>query len=192
MAKWCNLLQRVCAKKGGYLLEKKHSTTADTVIEFKEGRTSDVVCLVFIICLVVFCSWLIFRLGHENELFGWFLILIWTLCIYFPISNIRNPKSFSLLIDGDMLFWRIRASEGEASEEQRIPVRQISALELVMPAVDGDKRSRHPSLGQVFLVMRNGHRHEIPPAFFPGIHWIKIATALKQLIPELRVTERVG
>lgn len=162
-----------------------------TIIEFKEGIISNVVCLCFFVALALGGFGVSRRLGHGDDPFIWFICLAWLLFAYFPIANLAHPKSFALFIQEGNLLWRVRAKEGEPCEEEKIPLHTIAHLELVMPRVTAVSRPRHRSLAQVFLVTKHGQRHEIPLSLFPGVFWNRIVSALRANIPALHVIERV-
>src|SRR5687767_5152020 len=99
------------------------------IIDIKDGLWGNLAVIVFMLALAVFGVWLDHRSHGEVSPIVWGFVALFVLSCYFPIDNIRKPKSCTLLIEGEYLVWRTRDKEGEGTREERLPLRQIRALE---------------------------------------------------------------
>jgi len=158
------------------------------IIHIKDGLWVNLAAIAFMLALASFAVWLDHRSHGEVSIFVWVLAGIFVLSCYFPIEDIRKPKSRLLVIEGDYLVWRIRGKEGEGFREERIPLRQIRALEFVIPKDATLRNSRLISCAELYFVTGQGKR-ELPLDFFPGVYRDKIVAAIRQHVPTIQVLE---
>jgi hypothetical protein len=161
------------------------------IIYIKEGLLVNLVVIVFLLSLEVLAAWLDkYSHGHVS-IFVWMWCALMTLGCYFPIDAIRNPKSRSLEIEGGYLIWHIRYKEGGPVQEERIPLRELCALEFVIPREAGVRNSKLISCAELYFVTTDGQKHELPLEFFPGVYRDRIVAAIRQGVPEIQVVEKV-
>ena len=159
------------------------------IIQIRDGVLGNLATIFFSLALGAFAVWLDHRVHGEVSIFVWAFALFFAVFCYIPISNIRRPKSRTLLIEGDYLVWRIRDKEAEEVREERIPVRQIRALEFVIPKEANAGRSHLLSSAELYFVTAQGSKRELPLDFFPGVHRDKIVAAIREHVPNLSVKE---
>jgi hypothetical protein len=158
------------------------------IIHLKEGLLGNVAAILFMLGLSAFVLWIDKRINGEVHTWTWILPSVWVLVCYFPYRNIRNPKSRTLLIDGDRLVWRVRDSEGGSVREQRIPLRTIRSLQFVIPA-DGEVPGSHlPQCAELYFVTTQGKRH-LPLDFFPGVYRERIIAGVREHLPDVQVED---
>lgn len=158
------------------------------IIHLKEGLLGNVATILFLLGLSAFVLWLDERLNGKVQMFTWVLVAAWVLVCYFPYRNIRNPKSRSLLIEGDRLVWRVRDAEGVSAREEQIPLRTIRRLQFVIPA-DGDTPGSHlAQCAELYFVTTQGRRH-LPFDFFPGVYRERIIAAIREHLPDVQVED---
>jgi hypothetical protein len=139
------------------------------------------------LALAAFCVWIDHHFNGEVSLAAWVFAVVFVLSCYFPLDNIRKPKSCTLLIEGDQLVWRVRDKEAEGVREERMPLRHIRALEFVIPKDAAARRSRLLSCAELYFVTAQGSKRELPLHFFPGVYRDKIVAAIRQHVPAVRV-----
>lgn len=159
------------------------------IINIKDGLWGNLAIIVFSLVIAVLPVWHDYRMHGEVSIFVWAFAAVFVLFCYIPIGNIRKPIARTLLIEGDYLVWRIREKEAEGVREERIPLRQIHALEFVIPKDTNAIQSRLPSCAELYFVTAQGGKRELPLDFFPGVNRDKIVAAIRQHVPGLSVKE---
>lgn len=159
------------------------------IIHLKEGLLSNGVTIVFLLALAALSVWLDHRSHGEVSVVVWVFAGLFVLGCYFPLANIRSPKSRTLLIEGDQLVWRVRDKEGEGVREERLPLRQIRRLQFVVPARPYAPNSRLISCAELYFVTAQGAKRELPLDFFPGVYRERIIAAVREHVPEVQVEE---
>jgi hypothetical protein len=157
------------------------------IIQIKEGLLGNLAAILFLLALAAFVVWLD-RYSHGEVQIGvWVFAAIFVLCCYFPLDNIRRPRSRTLLIEGDQLVWRIRDKEGEKTREERLLLHQIRRLHFVIPR--DTTGSRLPSCAELYFITSQGAKRELPLDFFPGVYRDRIVTAVREHVPDLQVVD---
>jgi hypothetical protein len=159
------------------------------IIHLKEGLLGNLAAIAFLLALAVFGVWLDRRSHGEVSTVVWVFAALFVLGCYFPLANIRAPKSRTLLIEGDQLVWRIRDKEGESVREERLPLRQIRGLRFVIPSEVMARRSRLLSCAELYFITAQGAERELPLEFFPGVYRDRIVAAVRQHVPDVQVEE---
>jgi hypothetical protein len=158
------------------------------IIHIKEGLLGNLAAILFMLALAILFVWLYRRSHGEVSSSVWVFSALFVLCCYFPLDNIRKPRSRTLLIEGDQLIWRVRDKEGEGrTREERLPLRQIRALHFVIPR--DSTGSRLLSCAELYFITAQGSKRELPLDFFPGVYRDRIVTAVRQHVPDLQVVE---
>ena len=159
------------------------------IIQIKDGLLGNLATIVFMLALAALAVWLDRRSHGEVSIIVWTVAVAFVLTCYFPIDNIRRPKSCILLIEGDQLVWRVRDQEGEGVREERLPLRQIRGLQFVIPKDSSARRSRLLSCAELYFVMTQGAKRELPLEFFPGVYRDRIVAAVQKHVPNVQVEE---
>ncbi len=158
------------------------------IIHLKEGLLGNFTTVAFLLALAATAVWLDHRSHGEVSIFTWVLAALFLLSCYFPIANIRTPKSRTLSIEDSQLVWRIRDKEGEDFREERLPLKQIRGLQFVIPREVGVRNSHLLSCAVLYFVTPDGRR-ELPSDFFPGVYRERIVAAIREHIPDVQVEE---
>lgn len=159
------------------------------IIHIKDGLLGNLAAIVLMLALATLAVWLDHRSHSEVSIIVWALAAVFVLSCYFPIDNIRRPKSCTLLIEGDQLVWRVRSKEGESVHEERLPLRQIRGLQFVIPNDATSGRSRLLSCAELYFVTAQGAKRELPLEFFPGVYRDRIVAAIREHVPDVQIEE---
>jgi hypothetical protein len=159
------------------------------IIQIKDGLLGNLTTIVFSLAVAALAVWLDHRSHGEVSIFVWAFACVFVLFCYIPISDIRHPKSRTLLIEGDQLIWRIRDKEGEGVREERLPLRQIRGLRFVIPREAMVRRSRLLSCAELYFITAQGSERALPVEFFPGVYRDRIVAAVRQHVPDVHVEE---
>lgn len=109
--------------------------------------------------------------------------------LYLLVSNIVRPKSALLAIIDDQLIWSVRKSDSSPPDKTSIPLRSLSAIEVVLPQVMSEVNPKNYLCAELHLVDVHGTRHHLPPELLPGVNQKKIIAALQSEKPDLKVNE---
>ena len=159
------------------------------IIHIKDGLLGNLATIVFLLALAALAVWLDHRSHGEVSIFVWVFAGLFVLCCYFPLDNIRRPKSCMLLIEGDQLVWRIRDKEGQGIRVERLPLRQIRRLRFVIPSEVMARRSRLLSCAELYFITAQGAERELPLEFFPGVYRDRIVAAIRERVPDVQIEE---
>ena len=161
------------------------------IIQIKEGWVSNIIVILFILILSGFLIW--FGITHDHLVLYISPIFCgaWLFICYTSVQNIRHPKQSSLVIVGDCLVWTVRAIESGVSQEGKVALKSIVAVEFILPKMRYEKGARNYPLARAVIVERNGRRHELPSELWPGVYQKQITTSLKESIPGIQVSERI-
>lgn len=159
------------------------------IIHIEDGLMVNLATIVFLLALAAFAIWIDHGSNGEVSTVVWVFAAFFVLCCYIPITDIRRPKSRTLLIEGDQLVWRIRDKEGEGVREERLPLRQIRGLQFVIPQEAFARRSRLVSCAELYFVTAQGGKRELPIGFFPGVYRDRIVAAVREHVPDVQVEE---
>ena len=153
------------------------------IIHLKDGIFGNAVTIIFLLGLAWLSVWLDHKFNSEVRLIAWIFAGIFTLACYFPMDEIRRPKCRTLAIDGHLLVWRSREGRDGETQETKLPLGQIRALEFLVPREGG------AACAELFFVDIHGNRHALPMEFFPGVYRDQIVSAVRQRVPALKVME---
>lgn len=158
------------------------------IIEIKDGLFGNFATIVFMLALAALAVWLDRRSHGQVSIVVWTVAAVFTVFCYIPIDSIRHPKSRTLFIDDDCLVWRIRDKEGEATREERLPLRQIRELRFVIPG-DATRRASLLSSAELYFITAQGTEHELPLDFYPGVYRDRIVAAIRERVPGVHIEE---
>ena len=158
------------------------------IISIKDGILWNLATIALFLGLGALAIWVDHRSHGEVSIVVWIFSGIFVLFCYFPINSIRRPKSRMLAIEGDDLVWRIHSKEPGDCREERIPLRSVQTLEVVIAQEDGHSEIS-PEVKLYFITSQQNKR-ELPSEFFPGVYRKRIVAAIRQRIPDLRVVEK--
>jgi hypothetical protein len=159
------------------------------IIHIKDSLWGNLATTVFLLALAACAVWLDYHSHGTVSIVVWIFAALFVLFCYIPLDHIRHPKSRTLLIEDSQLVWRVRAKDGEAVLEERLPLRQICALRFVIPSSTNPRRKLQRSYADLYFITLQGLQRELPPEFFPGVYRDRIITAVREHIPNVQVEE---